>query len=453
MSIVDIEYRLPDDVEAVPDPAGNEVVAARRGSRFPPQVLSADAWTLVERFRQPSTLSAAIIGYCQAHGGDPIATLDEAFPMLVALTRTDLLVPDGDAATSLKPRHSPADRVGPARLSSPIRVLRDSELWEATLDEGSAVVVKVIDEPTSGPELFLRETTALKRLAGGPVPDLIWQQEDPTGGVLVLSWVDGDPADLAALDESGTLDGAAAMRIVLSTLDAYASIHAAGVWHGDVHPGNVLVDEQGTVSVIDFGIADVTGAGLGPAPRSSGGEQLDPQAAAALLDDVALPALDAAAEVFALATLVYRILTGSAPLDLELPRSQALGAIIAQPPRPFAEVGRAPWPAVEQVLARGLAKDPAQRPSSAQELRDALALAAAASDAEALPARRPTDPVAPRVLADWDVDADLWAGADATAAAEASAALQAIAAATGDVDAHDLALLWTVRARSAAGNP
>lgn len=454
MSIVDIQFRLPEDVEAVPDPGGSEVIAARPGSRFPPQVLSADAWTLLELFRQPSTLSAAIIGYCEAHGGDPISILDEAFPVLVALTRTDLLVPDGDAATALAPRHATGERVGPAHLGVPIRVLRDGELWDATLDDGSAVVVKVIDEPTSGPELFLRETTALRRLAGGPVPDVLWKHAQATGGVLVLGWVDGDPADLAALDASGTLDVAAAMTIVLSILDAYVAIHAAGVWHGDIHPGNVLVDARGTVGLIDFGIAEVTGAGLGPAPRTAGGEQLDPQAAAALLHDQSPAPLDAAAEVYALATLAYRIVTGSAPLDLELPRSQALEAIIACPPRPFSDVGRPPWPAVEQVLARGLAKDPAHRPASARQFRDALALAAdtsvpAASVTDASPGP-PVGEDGETWLAEWDVDAELWGTADAAAAASTSAALLAIAAATGDVDAHDLALLWSVRAGSGA---
>lgn len=110
---------------------------------------------------------------------------------------------------------------------------------------------------------------------------------------------------------------------------------------------------------------------------------------------------------------------------------------------------------MEHVLARGLAKDPARRPASARQFRDALALAAATSvPATPVADASPGPPVGEdgeTRLAEWDVDAELWGTADAAAAASASAALLAIAAATGDVDAHDLALLWSVRAGS--GSP
>ena len=161
-------------------------------------------------------------------------------------------------------------------------MLRDSELWDGILEDGAPVVVKVVDDPTSGPELFLRETTALRRLRGGPVPDLVWSEPRPTGGVLVLSFVDGDPIDLAALNARGSRDDAtrSASSSPLSTPTPPPT--PAGVLHGDVHPGNVLADEQGRVTLIDFGIADIADAGLGPAPRTGGGEQLDPVAAQAL---------------------------------------------------------------------------------------------------------------------------------------------------------------------------
>ena len=441
MSIVDVEFRLPDDVDAAPEADGQEFLVTRRGSRIPPQVLSADAWTLLQRFRVPSTLSAAIIGYCREHGGEPFTTLDEAFPVLVALTRSGLLVANGtDAALSLTPRFSRDERVGPATLVAPIRVLRDGELWTAVSDDGSPVAVKVVDEAISGPEFFLRETTALRRLVGGPVPDLVRELPRSTGGVLVLSFVEGDPVDLAALDERGCRHPLRALELVLTTLDAYAAIHALGVLHGDVHPGNVLVDEQGRVTLIDFGIADVSGSGLAPAPRAAGGEQLDPQAAAALLHGESLPVLDVAAEVYALATLAYRVITGSPPLDLELVRKEALDAITTRPPRMFVEVGQPSWPAIEAVLARGLAKDPTLRPTGAREFRDALAAAADHTPLET------SAKASGSLLDEVDVDGILWATADAATAADTAADLRALASATGDVDAHDLAVLWGVRA-------
>ena len=446
MSVADIEFRLPDDVDAVHDPDGCDVIVSRRGSRTPPQVLSSDAWALLELFREPRTLAGAVLEHCTSTGLDPVTTLDAAFPVLVALTRSELLVGAGtDAAASLVARHAVGDHVGPARLVARIRVLRDSELWDGTLEDGAPVVVKVVDDPASGPELFLRETTALRRLSGGPVPDLVWSEARPTGGVLVLSFVDGDPIDLAALNARGSRDDAIAIGLVLATLDAYAAIHASGVLHGDVHAGNVLADEQGRVTLIDFGIAGIADAGLGPAPRTGGGEQLDPVAAQALRRKEPVPELDVAAEVYSLSALSYRILTGAPYLDLDLERDDALDAIARRLPRSFAAVGRTPWPAVEEVLARGLAKDPAHRQATVAGLRDELALAASPCPADAADVAT-TNAAAEALVRGSDIDGAAWAESDEATAALRADALEAVAVDSGRVDAHDLALLWRARA-------
>lgn len=446
MSVADLEFRLPDDVDAVHDPDGGDVIVSRRGSRTPPQVLSSDAWALLELFREPRTLTGAVLTHCTSTGLDPVTTLEAAFPVLVALTRSELLVGAGtDAAASLVARHAVGECIGPATLVARIRVLRDSELWDALLGDGAPAVVKVVDDPASGPELFRRESTALRRLRGGPVPDLVWSEPGPAGGVLVLSFVDGDPIDLAALDARGVRDDADALRLVLATLDAYTAVHASGVLHGDVHPGNVLADEQGRVTLIDFGVADIADAGLGPAPRTGGGEQLDPAAAQALRRGDPVPDLDVASEVYSLAALSYRILTGAPYLDLDLEREDALDSIARDLPRPFTDVGRPEWPAVETVLARGLAKDPAGRQATVCGLRDELAHAAGRCPAPAADDAT-TCAGGAALVRGSDIEGVAWAEADEAMAAARADALQAVAVETGSVDAHDLALLWRARA-------
>ena len=152
-------------------------------------------------------------------------------------------------------------------------------------------------------------------------------------------------------------------------VEAYAELHRHGVLHGDVHPGNILLDADHRVGLIDFGLAAVPG--LSPAPRPAGGEYLDPQSAAALLAGRPLPILDAAAEQYALAALAFRLVTGEAYLDLECERQDALRSIVQTPPRRFAAVaGR--WAAGERVLRRALAKDPADRFTSVQAFAEAL---------------------------------------------------------------------------------
>ncbi len=335
MTVADVRYVLPTDTEIVALPDHGEVLLARRGSRVTPQLLSADSMRLLEHFRAPSTLTDAILAYCSATGSDPMATLDEAFAVLVALTHADLLVAEGsDSAASVEDRQRVGEVVGPATITSRLRTLRDSEVWLGELCDGTAVVVKIVDEAGLGPDLFAREVAALCRLsplAGTDVPRLVWHEGSPTGGTLVLTEVAGDPVDLAVADR----DDGARRAVALAVLDAYAAVHERGVLHGDVHAGNVLLRPDGTVTLIDFGLAQVieaTGLPAGPAPRAGGGEGLDPACARALLQGKGLPALDLASEQYSIATLVHRVLTSTSYLELGCEREEALRRIATDPP-------------------------------------------------------------------------------------------------------------------------
>ncbi|MCU1538914.1 MAG: hypothetical protein JWP82_3265 [Humibacillus sp.] len=457
MSVVDVRYVLPDDAEAVPLPDAEEVILGRRGSRVAPQLLSADAMALLDHFRAPSTLTRAVLAYCATTGADPVATLDDAFPVLVALTRADLLVAEGsDEATLFEDRRRIGDRAGPATITSRLRTLRDSEVWRGVLDDGTAVVVKIVDEPRLGADLVAREVAALRRLAPRPeadtdtdtglrVPELQWHEASLTGGTLVMSEVVGDPLDVATLD----LDQDGRRRVVLDLLGAYAELHERGVLHGDVHAGNVLLASDGLLTLIDFGLADVTGPGgvEAPPPRAAGGEGLDPACAAALLAGEPLPPLDAAAEQYAVAALAHRILTGSAHLDLATSRTEALERIVSHEPLRFAAVGAPAWPSGERVLRRALATRAGDRHTSVRRLRDAFAAALVVHPSD--PTSTGDTELAGAVSA-LDVDGRAWALADADESRHAAWFLHRVAELTGDVTAHDLAALWRVRAGAGA---
>ncbi|HEY6748563.1 MAG TPA: AarF/UbiB family protein, partial [Mycobacteriales bacterium] len=388
MTATDVRYVLPEDADLVPLPEAEEVLLSRRGSRTTPQLLSADAMRLLERFRTPATVTEAVLGYCAATGADPMTTVDEAFGVLVAATRAQLLVVEGsEAAAAVTDRLRVGQTVGPATIRARLRVLRDSEIWRAVLADGTPVVVKVVDEPVLGPDLVAREVAALRRLAvlaGGTVPRLHWHEVSATGGTLVLGEVVGDPVDLAVCVATPQ----ARLQVVAAVLEAYVAIHDHGVLHGDVHPGNVLVRPDGGVTVLDFGLAAVAGAGLPPPPRPTGGEHLDPETAAALRDDLPFPPLDAAGEQYSVAALAYRLLTGAPHLDLACERHVALGRIVADAPRRFTAVGATPWPAGERALRRALSRRPRDRYESLAALRDAVA--------RAVPAAVPAAPAAGR---------------------------------------------------------
>jgi len=439
MSVDQLRYVLHPDVEQVPMGSPGEVLVARRGSRVPPQLLSGDAMALLASFREPATLVDAVLAYSRSAGVDPMATLDEAFGVLVALTRSDVLVvADAASSDALQARHQVDDAVGPARLTEPVRVLTDSEVWRAALPGGRRAVVKVVADEGHGDGLVARELAALERVSGLVAPRLVWAERTPAGGTLVLEEVDGDPADLTAL----AADDAGRDRLAARVVEAYTHLHALGVLHGDVHPGNVLVGADGHVALIDFGLAVVDGD---LAPRTAGGEYLDPQAADALLRDERSQPLDAAAEQYSVAVLVFTLLAGAPPLDLECERTQALRRIATGRPRPFVALGATPRPAVERVLRRALAVDPSRRYRSMRTFRDALTRAL---DVPAVPL--PPEPDLTALLVGLDTDGATWAHADVDRAAHVAWLLERVATLTGDALAHDLALLWSTRCGHAA---
>jgi len=167
--------------------------------------------------------------------------------------------------------------------------------------------------------------------------------------------------------------------------------HAAGIVHRDVKPANLLLDAQGRLAVGDFGIALLaddtqmtqTGQVLGTAAYIS------PEQA---LGRPASPASDR----YALAVVAFELLTGSRPFAGGPPSAQALKHADAPPPRASLVAPGLPA-ALDDVLARGLAKGPGERPRSATEL--VTAIESALRDAPAVePTRRlaPAPAVAPR---------------------------------------------------------
>ncbi|MGO3328516.1 serine/threonine-protein kinase [Gordonia sp. (in: high G+C Gram-positive bacteria)] len=195
---------------------------------------------------------------------------------------------------------------------------------------------------------------------------------------IAMELVPGTDASKIVKQSPGGLDA----RLVANIVDGVAAgldvAHRFGVLHRDVKPANILITPgqdpilPDAVKVTDFGIAQALGDTAGDLTstgttvgtmRYCAPEQIDGRA------------VDGRSDLYSLAATTFELLTGSSPYDATSIQGLMTAHMFAEPPR-ASERNRSLPPAVDAVIALGLAKDPLQRPPSclafAQALRTAL---------------------------------------------------------------------------------
>lgn len=206
---------------------------------------------------------------------------------------------------------------------------------------------------------FRRECDALTALRHLNIVPILDCGEDDGRGYLAMPLASG--GSLAERLVAGPMRPAQALAVLAGVAAALDAAHAAGVLHRDVTPGNILLDRDGPW-LADFGIARridatvLTGEGelIGTAgymaPEVIGGDRATP-----------------AADRYALAAVAFQALTGRRVFEAE-----GIGGVLyahahRRPPRP-SEVAASLPRGLDEAMARGLAKDPRERPASCSAL-------------------------------------------------------------------------------------
>ncbi len=228
------------------------------------------------------------------------------------------------------------------------------------------VAVKLLDPALTAvagvTERLRAEARALAELSSPHLVAALGVEEDGGRIFLVMEYVEG--ASLRAVERlAGRLTPEQAFGVVAGALRGLGRAHMAGMVHGDVKPENIVVDQEGTSRLVDFGQVVSTGATtLGGTPA-----YMSPEAARGL-------PLDARSDLYAMGVVLYEALAGTlpfrAPNDLALARLQA-----EEPPPPIPGLPDQ----VAFLLDRTLAKDPADRPESAEVLLAELERAVASA--------------------------------------------------------------------------
>src|SRR5215218_893459 len=257
-----------------------------------------------------------------------------------------------------------------------------ASVWEAhdeLLDRPVAVKVLAphLGEDERARRRFAREARAAAGLSSHPNVVTIYDVAEFDGNSLIVMELvgGGTVADrLRAGDERsgderaarGRIPHRVALRWLSEAGSALDAAHEAGIIHRDVKPANMLLDEKGRLALADFGIARLgledqitqTGQVLGTASYISPEQAMGQPATAA-------------SDRYSLAVVAFELLTGGRPFTGENFAAQARAHVDDEPP-PASERDIDVPPAVDRVLARGMAKDPADRWESAGAMVRAL---------------------------------------------------------------------------------
>jgi serine/threonine-protein kinase len=250
-----------------------------------------------------------------------------------------------------------------------------------------AVALKVLKPELAaavGAERFLREIKTTAQLAHPHILPLL-DSGDAEGALFyVMPFVEGESLrDRLARERQLPLDDA--FQITREVADALGYAHSRGVIHRDVKPENILL-ESGHAVVADFGIARAVRAAGGSRLTQTGfavgtPAYMSPEQAAGNQD------LDGRADLYALGCVFFEMLSGETPYTGPTPEAILAKKLTEPVPRVSVVRDTVP-PGVEAVLARALARVPADRFHTTEEFADALRRASSA-EAIAAEARRP----------------------------------------------------------------
>ncbi|HET6611552.1 MAG TPA: serine/threonine-protein kinase, partial [Kofleriaceae bacterium] len=281
--------------------------------------------------------------------------------------------------------------------------------WQMGMERD--VAIKVLHQELSGDGdlrlRFFREARAVARLSH-PNIVTVYLIDEMAGGqpFLVMEHVRGATLE-DLLGDGEVMAPQRSLAIAGQIVSALAEAHAAGVVHRDLKPANILITNRRRVrdfvTVVDFGVAKLTGTEV---PMAPGESQLTRQGAVFGTPAYLSPeqargdAVDARADLYSVGVMLYRMATGRLPFA-----GEGLAVLLAHVNQPLPPP-RQVYPAIdrdlEAVIVQCLDKDPGKRPQSAEALADAL---------DAVEARMARPALAPRVTgapSGWPAGESSW---------------------------------------------
>jgi len=230
------------------------------------------------------------------------------------------------------------------------------------------VAVKALNREFSGNptllERFRREARAQAQLNHPNLATLYAFLVEDGVAYIVMEFVDGETFH-GMLTRRGPIPAAEAVPLFRQALAGIGHAHRHGIVHRDIKPSNVMLNREGVVKVMDFGLAKVagghgmtqTGVRLGTAYYMSP-------------EQILVKPVDLRSDIYSLGATLYEILTGKTPFESES-EFQILNDHVNTPPPPPSRLHRIPL-GIENAVMKALAKNPDQRFQSVEQFSAAL---------------------------------------------------------------------------------
>jgi serine/threonine protein kinase len=251
-------------------------------------------------------------------------------------------------------------------------------VYRAEREDGNPVAIKVLRDWWVSQERQRRFAIEQKTLGRLEHPHIarFYHADTLAGGTpwFAMEYVDGKHLDVYCEERKSTVDDR--LRLFRSVCEAVQHAHNRGIVHRDLKPSNILVTQDGTVKLLDFGIAKQLDDSGEPGTRPELRLMTLPYAAP---EQVLGEQVGTYTDIYSLGVVLYELLAGRVPFDLSKCTQREAERIVVErePEKPsaaaratgrFGEAGKSAWTELDVMCLRAMHKDPAARYGSVGDL-------------------------------------------------------------------------------------
>ena len=263
------------------------------------------------------------------------------------------------------------ERIGDYEIISSLGRGGFGSVYKARAVNGNLVALKVLNPQVLDNQKvvkkFFHEAMILAKLDHPNICRLIEFFPDAQNYAIVMEYVEGtELKELLQQQPDGLLPFDKAFRIAKQSLAAFQYAHENGILHRDIKPANIMINKEGNIKIMDFGIAKVAGAATHDTAASmlsihyTPPERFDPSRV-----------VDTRSDIYALGLVFYELFAGRRPFDVDETSQIMFWHLNEIPEPPEAFVGGLPQD-VSLAIQKALEKDPDDRFQDFKEFSDAM---------------------------------------------------------------------------------